>query len=451
MLVLVNDRPVLVITRGDLDQVAGETLEGRAAQAAQNLEQALAEVRELRRPRALALGVAGALVGTALFVLVMWILRKLRRAIERRFVKLTGTKLRKSVAGKIATDTRQRLTIINLTRRFVTLLFIGSALVITYLWLTFVLRRFPYTRPWGEALGGFLVDTAFWMGSGIVSAIPGLFVVAIIVVLTRIASKLVNLVFAAAEAGRIEVPGIYPETAAPTRRLVIAALWMLAIVLAYPHIPGSNSLAFKGLSVFLGAVLSLGSTGVVNQAMSGLMLTYSRALRVGDFVRVGEVEGTVLEVGMLSTKIRTIAREAVTVPNAVVISREAINFTRFSDEGVAIGTAVTIGYDTPWRQVHALLEEAAARTPGLREEPKPFVLQTGLSDFYPEYRLMAVIDQPDSRGRVLSALHANIQDLFNEYGVQIMSPHYEADPPEPVVVPPDRRSPPPAAPEGADR
>jgi small-conductance mechanosensitive channel len=209
-------------------------------------------------------------------------------------------------------------------------------------------------------------------------------------------------------------------------------------------------MAFKGLSVFVGAVLSLGSTGVVNQAMSGLMLTYSRALKVDEFVRVGEVEGTVLEVGILSTKIRTIAREEVTVPNAVVISRETVNFSRYSKEGVAINTTVTIGYDTPWRQVQALLTEAAAHTPGLREEPKPFVLQTSLSDFYPEYRLMAVIDQPETRGRVLSSLHANIQDLFNEYGIQIMSPHYRADPPEPLVVPPDRRSPPPSPPENTE-
>ncbi|TNF77799.1 MAG: mechanosensitive ion channel [Acidobacteria bacterium] len=447
--VLVNDRPVLVITKGDLDQVAGQTLEERAMAAAGNLEKALAEVTELSRPRELAISLVASVIATALYVLLLWVLRKLRQAIERRFVKATGTKLQKSVAGRIATAREQRRRIIDLSRRLVSLLFVAVALVITYLWLTFVLRRFPFTRPWGEALGDFLLATAAWMGNGIVAAIPGLFIVVVIFVLTRTASKIVDMVFAAVEAGRIDVPGIYPETAGVTRRLVIAALWLLAIVLAYPHIPGSNSMAFKGLSVFVGAVLSLGSTGVVNQAMSGLMLTYSRALRVDDFVRVGDVEGTVLDVGILSTKIRTIAREEVTVPNAVVISKETINFTRFSDEGVAINTTVTIGYDTPWRQVQALLVEAAERTPGLRDEPAPFVLQTGLSDFYPEYRLMAVIDQPETRGRVLSTLHANIQDLFNEYGIQIMSPHYREDPEEPLLVPPDRRNPPPAPPETA--
>jgi small-conductance mechanosensitive channel len=450
ILVLVDERPVLVITKGDLDHVVGETLESRAAEAVANLERALAEVSELSKPRELAIGLVATLIATALYVILMWTMRKLRRAIEHRFVKATDTKLRKSVAGRIATATEQRLRIINLSRRVVSLLFVTAALVITYLWLAFVLQRFPFTRPWGEALGDFLVGTASWMGNGIVAAIPGLFVVFVIVALTRTACRVVDAVFGAVEAGRIEVRGIYPETALVTRRLVITTLWLLAIVLAYPHIPGSNSMAFKGLSVFVGAVLSLGSTGVVNQAMSGLMLTYSRALKVDEFVRVGEVEGTVLEVGILSTKIRTIAREEVTVPNAVVISRETVNFSRYSKEGVAINTTVTIGYDTPWRQVQALLTEAAAHTPGLREEPKPFVLQTSLSDFYPEYRLMAVIDQPETRGRVLSSLHANIQDLFNEYGIQIMSPHYRADPPEPLVVPPDRRSPPPSPPENTE-
>jgi len=447
ILILVNDRPVFAITPEDLDPVTGETLEGRAGEAVSNLESALVEAGELHRPKQLLRGLIAALLATVLYVLLMWILRKLRRAIERRFVKLTDTKLRQTVAGQIATEHKQRLTIINLSRRLVSLLFIAAALAISYLWLAFVLQRFPFTRPWGEALGGFLLDTAAWIGNGIVAAIPGLFIVLVIVALTRAACRVVNAVFAAVEAGRVELAGVYPETAPVTRRLVIAGLWLLAIVLAYPHIPGSNSLAFKGLSVFVGAVLSLGSTGVVNQAMSGLMLTYSRALRVGDFVRVGDIEGTVLEVGMLSTKIRTIAREEVTVPNAVVIAQETVNFTRFSDEGVAISTTVTIGYDTPWRQVQALLVEAAARTPGLREEPKPFVLQTGLSDFYPEYRLVAVIDQPETRSRVLSTLHAHIQDLFNDYGIQIMSPHYKADPPDPLVVPPDRRNPPPAPPE----
>jgi hypothetical protein len=224
ILVLVDERPVLVITKGDLDHVVGETLESRAAEAVANLERALAEVSELSKPRELAIGLVATLIATALYVLLMWTMRKLRRAIEQRFVKATDTKLRKSVAGRIATATEQRPRIINLSRRVVSLLFVTAALVITYLWLAFVLQRFPFTRPWGEALGDFLVGTASWMGNGIVAAIPGLFVVFVIVALTRTACRVVDAVFGAVEAGRIEVRGIYPETALVTRRLVVTAL-----------------------------------------------------------------------------------------------------------------------------------------------------------------------------------------------------------------------------------
>jgi small-conductance mechanosensitive channel len=218
-----------------------------------------------------------------------------------------------------------------------------------------------------------------------------------------------------------------------------ALLWVLAVVLAYPYLPGSNSDAFKGVSVFLGVVLSLGSSGIVNQMMSGLTLTCSRAVRIGDFVKIGDVEGTVTHLGSLSTKVKTQPGEEVTIPNGVVTTCVTTNYSRFADsEGVFVPTSLTIGYDTPWRQVHALLLLAAARTPGVRADPKPVVLQTGLQDFYVQYTLMVCLETPQLRAPTLDALHASIQDAFNEYGVQIMSPNYEADPVGPKVVPIDQ-------------
>jgi small-conductance mechanosensitive channel len=169
------------------------------------------------------------------------------------------------------------------------------------------------------------------------------------------------------------------------------------------------------------------------------MITYSRALRIGDYVRVGDIEGTVTHVGMLSTKVKTPRREEVTIPNAVLVSHTTTNFSRFADsEGVYVPTSVTICYDTPWRQVQALLLMAAERTAGVRREPKPVVFQTALQDFYVQYTLLVSLERPDQRGPALNALHANIQDAFNEYGVQIMSPNYEADPSAPKIVPKDR-------------
>jgi small-conductance mechanosensitive channel len=245
-----------------------------------------------------------------------------------------------------------------------------------------------------------------------------------------------SVAFEAVEAGRASLPGVYPETAQVTRRLVSALLWLFALALAFPYLPGSNTDAFKGVSVFVGLMVSLGSSGVVTQVMSGLTLTYSRALRAGDYVRVGDVEGTVTHLGSLSMKLRTARNEEITIPNAVVVANQTVNFSRLADsDGVFTPTTLTIGYDTPWRQVEAMLLEAAARTPGVRSTPAPRVRQLGLRDFYVEYVLLVALVEQSQRFVVLDRLHGHIQDSFNERGVQIMSPNYEADPAAPKIVP----------------
>jgi small-conductance mechanosensitive channel len=260
----------------------------------------------------------------------------------------------------------------------------------------------------------------------------------------------VTFAFRTVEEGRVTLPGVFPETAQPTRRIAVALLWIFALVLSYEFLPGAKSDAFKGVSVFIGLIISLGSTGIMNQVMSGLMVTYSRAVRVGDFVRIGDVEGTVTQLGTLSTKIKTPRNEEVTLPNALVVTQAATNFSRHADDGVMAPASVTIGYDVPWRQVQALLVMAAERTPGVRRRPAPVVLQTALGDFAVEYKVLVCVDQPHRRIVTLDALHANIQDAFNEYGVQIMSPAYEADPGERKTVPPSQWYAAPAAVPAAD-
>jgi small-conductance mechanosensitive channel len=210
--------------------------------------------------------------------------------------------------------------------------------------------------------------------------------------------------------------------------------------MAYPFLPGANSEAFKGVTVLAGLMLSLGASSVVGQAMSGLSLMYSKALRAGEYVKIGDTEGTVAVVGMFATKIHTGMGEEVSLPNAVIIAQPVRNFSRLvqRDGQFMLHTAVTIGYATPWRQVHALLLEAARRTQGVARDPAPFVVQPALSDFSVEYRLCAqgTKDAPRLRAEALNQLHGHIQDVFNESGVQIMSPHYIEDPAQPQVAPP---------------
>ena len=204
--------------------------------------------------------------------------------------------------------------------------------------------------------------------------------------------------------------------------------------MAYPYLPGSSSESFKGLSVLLGVMLSLGASGIVSQAAGGFILTFSRTLRGGEWVRVGEVEGAVVNVGVFSTKIRTFTDEEVSIPNTVVLGTVTRNFSRPAVAPASIlETSVTIGYSVPWRQIHAMLLEAAARTPELEREQPPEVLQTSLSDFYVQYSLRVRLHNQLRRPAVLSVLNANIQDVFNEYGVQIMSPHYVFDPHAPFL------------------
>jgi small-conductance mechanosensitive channel len=260
-------------------------------------------------------------------------------------------------------------------------------------------------------------------------------------------AKALSRLLARVEDGRASVAWLDRETAKATRWVALTLIWLFAIIVAYPYIPGSDSLAFKGVSVFAGLMLTIGSSGFVGHLLSGLIVVYSKALRTGEMVKVADVTGVVSEVGAFSTRIVTARGEEVNIPNTVLVGSTTTNFSRLAGEkGALLSTVVTIGYDAPWRQVHSLLELAAARTPGLRAEPKPYVLQRALSDFYVEYELRAHLQKAETWFAVQSELHARIQDAFNEYGVQIMSPNYEADPSGPKVVPPDRWYAAPAAP-----
>jgi small-conductance mechanosensitive channel len=282
-----------------------------------------------------------------------------------------------------------------------------------------------------------------------VHAIPGLLAVGVIFIVTRYLTRLVNIVLTGVERQRVSTPWIDPDIAAPTRRILNAVLWIFALLIAYPYLPGSGTDAFKGVSFFVGLMVSLGSSSVVNQAMSGFVLMYSRALKPGDFVRIGATEGVVTSLGLLSTKIRTRLREEVSIPNTVVLSDTTKNYSRYGGpDGLLLSTTVSIGYRVPWRQVHAMLSQAAAATPGLLTDPPPLVRQIELGTFGVSYEVNARLVTPEDRITTLTRLHANIQDVFNRHGVQIMLPAYEGDPEAPAMVPPEKWD---AAPEDSDK
>ncbi len=314
------------------------------------------------------------------------------------------------------------------------------ALLLLDLWATFVLGQFAATRPWAERSTQWLLGLLQGGALAVGAAMPGLVTAVLVAVIARQLTRANAGFMRRVELGHIAVSWLDRDTAGPTRRVVNAVVWLFALAIAYPFLPGADSEAFKGVSVLAGLMLSLGASSVVGQVIAGLSLMYSRTLRSGEYVKIGDTEGTVTAVGMFATKIHTGLGEEVSLPNAVVFSQPVRNFSRLVADGqFVLHTAVTIGYATPWRQVHAMLLEAARRAPGVADDPAPYVVQTALSDFYVEYRLCAQSSRsaPQRRAEAMGQLHGHIQDVFNENGVQIMSPHYMADPAVAQVVQPE--------------
>lgn len=390
------------------------------------------------RPEVLLHGAVWTAVATVILLLLLWAVIRVHRLAVRRIAALSPTLPR--LAGIDPVPVVRG--VLRLAVNGLSWLVAGTVL---YAWLAVVLAQFPYTSPLAGVLGSHLAAFGRFLLGSFVGALPGLGMVAVIIVLTRMAARALDAFCSSVEDGSIQVSWMLPETAQATKRIADIVLWLFAITVAYPYVPGSSSDAFKGVSVFAGLLLTLGSAGMVNQMMSGLVVVYSRMMKPGDVVKVGDVSGQVTELGFLSTKVRTPTGHEVTLPNAILTGTSVSNFSRFDPQaGPMISTAVTIGYDTPWRQVHALLALAASRTPGVEQAAKPEILQTALSDFYVEYQLRCRIDRVEDRRQVLSALHAQIQDAFNEFGVQIMSPHFNAQPAQNVLVPPGAQAPPPA-------
>jgi small-conductance mechanosensitive channel len=401
----------------------GATRQALAARYADTIRAAIEEHNQAFGFRSLLLASIHAVVATGVLVLVLFLYHILFPRLYARIREWGETWIRSVRVGSYELLQASRVvgTLVALVRWFRIL----TTALLVYIWLLFLLSRFPWTRGISEAIVGYILDPLRAFGAAILTALPDLFVLAIIVVITRYVSKFTRFFFDEVEKGRIVLRGFYPDWAIPTFKIVRFFILAFALTVAFPFIPGSKSEAFKGVSIFLGVLFSLGSTSTIANVMGGLTLTYMRAFKVGDRVRIGETVGDVIDQTLLVTHVRTIKNEDVTVPNSMVLNAHIVNYSaRAKEEGLILHTSVTIGYGAPWRTVHELLLSAARKTPYILLEPKPFVLQTALNDFYVTYELNAHTDEPQQMVNTYSALHRNIQDSFNEAGVEIMSPHY---------------------------
>jgi len=304
---------------------------------------------------------------------------------------------------------------------------VGALIVVVYVTLPVVLSFFPWSRGWVAYLLPYLTAPVYALVAGFINYLPNLFAIIAISIATRYVVRFSRALFTEVEKRTISFPGFHHEWAQPTSKLLSFIIIIFAVVLISPYLPGFGSPAFQGVSIFLGVLLSLGSTAAIANIIAGTALIYMRAFQVGDRVKIADTIGDVVEKTLLVTRLRTVKNVEVTIPNALVLGCQIINFSALAGaEGLILHTAITIGYDVPWRQVHDLLIAAGKAAPHVKIDPPPYVLQTSLNDYSITYELNVYTDEPAKSLEIYSSLHGNIQDRFNEAGIEIMSPGYTA-------------------------
>lgn len=357
----------------------------------------------------------------ALYRITKWLFRKLNRRIEG----MKDTKLHPiMIQNYELLDTGKQVKLIEWLAMIGFYAVIALQLVFT---VPLIFIIFPPTKALAYTLLGYIWDPVKGILVGIVDYIPDLITIIIICIAIRYLIKLFKYLSNEVATERLKIPGFYPDWALPTFNIIRFLLYAFMIAMIYPYLPGSDKGVFQGISVFVGLIISLGSSTVIGNVIAGWVITYMRPFRKGDRIKLNDTVGDIIEKTPLVTRIRTPKNEIVTVPNSFIMSSQSINFSRSAHEfGLILHAEVTIGYDVPWRLVHRMLIEAALRTKGVLHDPQPFVLETGLNDWYPVYQINAYTREAQRMSAIYSELFQNIQDRFNEEGVEIMSPTYIA-------------------------
>jgi len=373
----------------------------------------------------LAMGAIYSLAATIALVILIVIMNRLLPRFLAKIESWKGNKIRSLRFQSIELLHHDRIvSAITTSARTIRLIVV---LMMLNFYVPLVMSFFPWTRPYSSKYLDYVINPLEKVITAIIGYLPNIFFIAVISLITHLVVKFTRFLFSEVRKGTISIPGFYPEWAQPTFNIVRFLIIVFAVVAAFPYLPGSDSPAFKGISVFLGVLISFGSSSAISNIVAGVILTYTRAFNLGDRVKVGDTIGDVLECNLLVTRVRTIKNIDITVPNSMMLGSHISNFSSSAkDIGLILHTTVTIGYDAPWHQVHELLISAAMVTENILEQPKPFVLQTSLDDFYVSYQINAYTDKPSVMARTYSFLHQNIQEKFNEGGVEIMSPHYAA-------------------------
>jgi len=417
--IVLQDRVLMTVTEADA-KVAGKSRQELAREHADAIRNALITFRSERSVKSLLIDLAQALGVTAVLVLLLLGIKRAFPWLQAKITACKGTYIRTLRFQSIELLHEDQMTALLLSSvRFIRLVLMLGLL---YLYIPLVLSFFPMTEGVAARLFGYIEAPVVKVWQGVTAYLPNVFFILVITVCTWYVIRFSRFLFHEVEKQNISLPGFYPDWAMPSFKITRFLIIAFAVVVAFPYLPGSDSPAFRGVSVFLGVLFSLGSSSAVANVVAGVILTYMRAFNVGDRVKIADTMGDVIEKTLLVTRVRTAKNADITIPNSMVLGSHIINYS--SSAQLILHTTVTIGYDVPWRQVHELLIGAARSTDRIVADPKPFVLQTSLDDFYVSYELNAYTDTPSAMGSIYSELHQNIQDRFNEAGVEIMSPHY---------------------------
>lgn len=417
-----TDRTIMTVSLTDA-RIAGRTAHSLAQEYTEKIRHAIKEKQAQFSLKNILFSILYALISTAVLIAILILFKRFFPKIYEIVRSWKGNRIRSIKIQAFEALSADRL--VGMLIACVKGCRIFLTIVLFYFYIPLLFSFFPWTQGYAGILFGYLVYPFKAVGRAILDYLPNLFFLALIGAATYYVIKMVMLFFNELEKGTLKISGFYQDWAMPTFKIVRFLLIMFALVMAFPYMPGSESPAFKGVSIFLGILFSLGSTSAVANVVAGLILNYTRAFNIGDRVRIGDVEGDVIFKTLLVTHIRTIKNVEITLPNSTVLGGAIHNFsTAAKDSALILHTSITIGYDAPWRRVHELLIAAASATKYILKDPQPFVLQTALNDFYVSYQINAYTDSPHKMAQIYSELHQNIQDKFNEGGVEIMSPHY---------------------------
>lgn len=358
----------------------------------------------------------------AVQVFIIWLIIQGSRRV-RAIVWLQKGKRIKGFMGLIDADREVYIIILLLKAiRFLVIL------VSLYWGLWALFKVFPFSMGWADQLWSYVMIPLKSIGRSIVNYLPNLFTILVIIVIFRYTQKFMRSIAEKVADSKITIRGFYPDWAFPTYNIVSVVLYIFMFILIFPYLPKSDSTVFQGVSVFAGLVISLGSTSVIGNLVAGLVITYMRPFRIGDRVKMDDCVGNVIEKTALVTRVKTTKNELITIPNSSVMNSKTINYSQSAREyGLILYTSVTIGYDVPWTKVHELLKEVAERTELLMKDPKPFIQQEALDEFYVSYQLNVYTKEANRMPHIYSELKKHIQDVFGEAGIDLLSPHYRVN------------------------